>query len=177
MEKKLTIKIMNELLLELNLNPNKLASDLSLKRSQCIYDILDINKNVGISKNMADKICAKFPQINKVYLLTGEGKILNAKLEPEKNPENKNNETITIPTKVFNVIEKQANSLERRDNQIDELIDMIRNEKWQNSAVTVIPRLANIKKISIPMMGGGGNKKKSLFKKFSNEKDYFIRTM
>lgn len=76
MDKNITIKIMNEVLSALDKKPSELAKDIELKRPQAIYDILNPNKKVGISKNMAESICTKFPQINKSYLLTGEGDML-----------------------------------------------------------------------------------------------------
>jgi hypothetical protein len=82
MKKELTIKIMKELLGELKLNPNEMASILGMKRTQGLYDILNPEKKVGISKKMADNICDKFPNINKSYLLAGEGKILKTPSEP-----------------------------------------------------------------------------------------------
>ncbi len=74
---------MNELFKVLKINPNQLADAVGMKRAQGIYDILNPEKKVGISKNMADKICSKFSQINKAYLLTGEGKMLNEE-DPER---------------------------------------------------------------------------------------------
>ncbi len=78
MKKELTIKIMNELLSELKLNTNELAKSLGMSRTQGLYDILNPDKKVGISKNMADKICNKYQQINILYLLTGEGEMLKS---------------------------------------------------------------------------------------------------
>lgn len=75
MKKEISIKIFNELLEKLGMNPNQLSDALGKDRSQWAYDILNENKKVGISKNIAELICEKFPQINKSYLLTGEGSI------------------------------------------------------------------------------------------------------
>lgn len=83
MDKELAIKIMNEVLSTLDKKASELAKAIDLKRPQAIYDILNPNKKVGISKNMAESICLKFPQINKTYLLTGEGSILNKPMQNE----------------------------------------------------------------------------------------------
>lgn len=83
MDKELVIKIMNEVLSTLDKKASELAKAIDLKRPQAIYDILNPNKKVGISKNMAESICLKFPQINKTYLLTGEGSILNKPMQDE----------------------------------------------------------------------------------------------
>lgn len=74
---------MNEVLSTLDKKASELAKAIELKRPQAIYDILNPNKKVGISKNMAENICLKFPQINKTYLLTGEGSILNKPIQNE----------------------------------------------------------------------------------------------
>lgn len=87
MEKQRAIEIINEVLEYTKTNSKQLAESLGFERPQAIYDILNPLKKVGISKNMADKICNAYPFINKIYLLTGEGNlILN---EDSKNTENK----------------------------------------------------------------------------------------
>ena len=75
MEKEITIKIFKELLGELRLNPNQLSESIGKSRPQWAYDVLNEGKKVGISKNIAELICKKYPQINKSYLLTGEGSL------------------------------------------------------------------------------------------------------
>ncbi len=50
---------------------NAFAKSLSLKRSENLYQIK--RGNHGISKEMADIINAKYPEVNKYWLLTGEG--------------------------------------------------------------------------------------------------------
>lgn len=68
---------MEEIISYLKLNPKQFADSLGFDRPQAIYDILNPSKKVGISKNMAEKISSKYPYINKVYLLTGEGDLIN----------------------------------------------------------------------------------------------------
>lgn len=68
---------MEEIISYLKLNPKQFAESLGFDRPQAIYDILNPSKKVGISKNMAEKISSKYPYINKVYLLTGEGDMIN----------------------------------------------------------------------------------------------------
>ena len=84
MDKGKVIKRFNELLKELGMNPKQLSDSLGKDRPQWAYDILNENKNVGISKNIAELVCEKFPQINKSWLLTGEGKMLLANNNPQK---------------------------------------------------------------------------------------------
>lgn len=84
MDKSKAIKRFNELLKELGMNPKQLSDSLGKDRPQWAYDILNENKNVGISKNIAELVCEKFPQINKSWLLTGEGKMLLVNNNPQK---------------------------------------------------------------------------------------------
>lgn len=77
MKKELAIKIFNELLEELEMNPKQLSDSLGKDRPQWAYDILNEKVKVGISKNIAELICEKYPHINKSWLLTGEGDMLN----------------------------------------------------------------------------------------------------
>lgn len=84
MNKSKAIKVFNELLKELGMNPKQLSDSLGKERPQWAYDILNENKNVGISKNVAELICEKFPRINKSWLLTGDGDMLTSKAEIAK---------------------------------------------------------------------------------------------
>lgn len=84
MNKSKAIKVFNELLKELGMNPKQLSDSLGKERPQWAYDILNENKNVGISKNVAELICEKFPRINKSWLLTGDGDMLTSKAETTK---------------------------------------------------------------------------------------------
>jgi hypothetical protein len=79
MEKELSIKIMNEIFQAFDLNANKLSQVLKMNRAQGIYDVMNPNKlNVGISKELSEKICAAFPAVNKAYLLTGIGSLFES---------------------------------------------------------------------------------------------------
>ncbi|MEG1554635.1 MAG: helix-turn-helix transcriptional regulator [Rikenellaceae bacterium] len=58
----------------LNLTTNALAKEIGLKNAQTLYDIL--KGKHGISKDLADKIAVKYLNINKAWLITGEGDML-----------------------------------------------------------------------------------------------------
>lgn len=80
MEKKETIKIMREILDYLRMTPAELSRVLGYSTPQTIYDVLSDSprkKNVGISKNLANMLCDHFPDLNKAYILTGEGDLVN----------------------------------------------------------------------------------------------------
>lgn len=57
-----------------NLSTNALAKQLELKTAQTLYDIH--KGKHGISKDLAEIISSKYLDINKLWLLTGEGEML-----------------------------------------------------------------------------------------------------
>ena len=63
------------------LNAKALSEMLGMKRPQAIYDILN-GKTRSITEKMAIKIVSAFSEINKTWLLTGEGSILK---DPQHN--------------------------------------------------------------------------------------------
>jgi hypothetical protein len=132
-KKQMYMRIMNEILTELKINANELGSLLGKKRSP-IYDILDPDKKVGISLNMADSICEKFPQFNKSYLLTGEGKMLKSSV----NQSNIEGDNI------------QGNNFTVNKSQIDKLIDLVktRDEQLNKSQEQIDKLIGIIEKIS-----------------------------
>lgn len=67
-------------------------------------------------------ICLHFPDLNKNWLLTGEGMMLNTS---SGHPVVKN-DGLYIEKEVWNVIKCQAESLSKRDQQIDDLISIIK---------------------------------------------------
>ena len=76
-----SIERLKQVLLTLELTPNGLATALGKKRAQGIYDILNPQKEVGISKKLAKEIVMTFPQFNESWLLTGEGKMFKDDLD------------------------------------------------------------------------------------------------
>lgn len=71
--------IMKEIIIKLldysKLNVKQFSEKLGMKRGQAIYDIMS-GKTRRISEKLANQIISEFPEINKVWLLTGEGEML-----------------------------------------------------------------------------------------------------
>lgn len=66
------------------LNAKVFSEKLGFDRPQVIYDILN-GKTKGISEKMAIKIISAFPEVNKSWLLSGEGlEVHTMVLSPEK---------------------------------------------------------------------------------------------
>lgn len=57
------------------LNVKQFSEKLGMQRAQAIYDIVS-GKTKRISEKLANQIISVFPEINKVWLLTGEGEML-----------------------------------------------------------------------------------------------------
>lgn len=65
------------LLQHFNLSAKMFSERIGLDRPQAIYDIIN-GKTHSITEKMANKIISVFSEINKVWLLTGEGEMLNS---------------------------------------------------------------------------------------------------
>lgn len=74
-------QILSKLLEYSGLNSKSFSEKIGLSRPQAIYDIQN-GKTQNISANMADKIISVFPEINRGWLQTGEGEML----QDEKTP-------------------------------------------------------------------------------------------
>ena len=57
------------------LNVKQVSEPLGMQRAQAIYDIVS-GKTKRISEKLANQIISEFPEINKIWLLTGEGEML-----------------------------------------------------------------------------------------------------
>lgn len=67
--------ILNKLLKYSELNGKSFSEKIGLIRPQSIYDIQN-GKTRNISPSMANNIISVFPEVNRVWLLTGEGEML-----------------------------------------------------------------------------------------------------
>lgn len=80
-----------------------------------------VNGKVPLSEKFVKKLCSLDPNINEVWITTGEGNLLNS--------DNPNGLTdVTIPADVWAVIKAQANGLSARDRQIDNLIGLLQEQ-------------------------------------------------
>lgn len=77
MQKETAVKILNDILKHLGMSVKQFSDSLGKERPQWAYDVLNPEKKVGISKNIADLIIEHYPQFNKSWLLTGEGEMLS----------------------------------------------------------------------------------------------------
>ena len=66
---------MRAILAHYKITPNELASRANVRTGQAIYDLLS-GKTKSISRAMENKILSCFPEINRTWLLTGEGEMI-----------------------------------------------------------------------------------------------------
>lgn len=72
---------LDKLLIYSGLNIRSFSIKIGLDKPQALYDIQK-GKTKSISSSMAIKILSVFPEINKIWLLTGEGEMLSNKGQP-----------------------------------------------------------------------------------------------
>lgn len=87
----------------------------------------------NIKKEEQDVILKKYPDLNINWLIEGKGEMLEMENDESLTAIKKKNtepiKEITIPLEAWEVIKMQARSLEKRDNQIDELISLLKDSK------------------------------------------------
>lgn len=79
----------------------------------------------SIQPEKIERITLKYPELNIEWLLIGKGEMIKPVISTSID------DFIHIPRSVFEVIKKQANSLEHKDRQIDELISMLKKTNVQ----------------------------------------------
>lgn len=95
-----------------------------------VYD-LKIGKVKNISEENAEKIVNAFPEINKIWLLTGEGEMLRtspnlpAPFTQSSTFSGQQLGSVTVPAEAWAIIQAQAESLRAKDEQISRLITLI----------------------------------------------------
>lgn len=108
----------------LSVSPNKLSQDSGMSR-----EYIRLMKDYA-NADFLRYIFRTYPQINLVWLITGEGEMIKR----QSNIIN-SDDYITIPKEVWDIIKKQSDDLraqieilEKRDEQIDELISLIKKD-------------------------------------------------
>ena len=87
------------------------------------------NISEGIGADVLNRITIQFPELNNVWLLTGEGSMLKTGTESSSE-----SETVTVSREAWDIIKRQAESLERKDAQISDLISILKKINVQQDA-------------------------------------------
>lgn len=98
-------------------NERELAEKLGYTKSSFSQIV---NGKVPLSERFVQKLASVDENINEVWIMTGEGNMLNS-VEAGTS-------VVTIPANVWEVIQTQAESLKSKDKQIDELVALLKQQ-------------------------------------------------
>lgn len=98
-------------------NERELAEKLGYRKSSFSQIV---NGKVPLSERFVQKLASVDRNINEVWIMTGEGNMLNS-VEAGTS-------VVTIPANVWEVIQTQAESLKSKDKQIDELVALLKQQ-------------------------------------------------
>ena len=98
-------------------NERELAEKLGYTKSSFSQIV---NGKVPLSERFVQKLASGDRNINEVWIMTGEGNMLNS-VEAGTS-------VVTIPANVWEVIQTQAESLKSKDKQIDELVALLKQQ-------------------------------------------------
>lgn len=98
-------------------NERELAEKLGYTKSSFSQIV---NGKVPLSERFVQKLASVDRNINEVWVMTGEGNMLNS-VEAGTS-------VVTIPANVWEVIQTQAESLKSKDKQIDELVALLKQQ-------------------------------------------------
>lgn len=98
-------------------NERELAEKLGYTKSSFSQIV---NGKVPLSERFVQKLASVDRNINELWIMTGEGNMLNS-VEAGTS-------VVTIPANVWEVIQTQAESLKSKDKQIDELVALLKQQ-------------------------------------------------
>lgn len=115
-----------------HLTVNEFVTQTKVKTGQAVYDLLS-GKTKSISSSMEDKILSCFQDVNRAWLLTGEGEMIKPSIQQTLNGDNNtqiagNNNRINMPStidKAINEIAEQRKLVAKAQEQIDRLISLL----------------------------------------------------
>ena len=93
------------------MSTNRFATTIGLKRSENLYQIK--RGSFGISKELARLVSQKYPEISRLWLLTGEGQMMQAK-------------NISVDGKIDNDLKEALGRLDKTIDSITKSMAIIR---------------------------------------------------
>ena len=87
----------------------------------------------GFGSNKLSNVLKAYPELNRDWLLYGEGPMLKIDIGSYTPSESKS-ETVTVSREAWDIIKRQAESLERKDAQISDLISILKKINAQQDA-------------------------------------------
>lgn len=115
-----------------HLSVSEFVTQTRVKTGQAVYDLLS-GKTKSISQSMEDKILSCFQDVNRAWLLTGEGEMIKSSVQQMLNGDNNtqiagNNNHVNLPStldKAINEIAEQRKLVAKAQEQIDRLISLL----------------------------------------------------
>lgn len=106
------------------------------------YDFKAIRseKVKGISDKIADALVEKFPHLNKLWILTGEGEMLLNQASPATHEENLNQKI----NELLSVIHTMVEINQKQQKQIDQLLQIIQHDKKMPYTTVMASESVNI---------------------------------
>ena len=113
---------LESLIEKLNLNTRSFAIELGYSRADSIYAIF--KRNSKISTSLLNKICNRFTQVNKDWLLTGQGTMFN---------------TATASSDDLTVTAKQV--IDKLDSQAENITSRIKTQTEDTLNTLIVPKM------------------------------------
>lgn len=115
-----------------HLSVNDFVAQTQIKTGQAVYDLLS-GKTKSISQSMESKILSCFQDVDRTWLLTGEGEMIKPLVQQMLNGDNNtqiagNNNQINLSStldKAINEIAEQRKLVSKAQEQIDRLISLL----------------------------------------------------
>ena len=107
-----------ELINQLNLNTRSFAMNCGFSQPTTIYSV--IKNDSKLTKSTLDRICNRFPQVNKDWLLTGHGNMFF-------NKESSDDLTVTAKQSIDGIVSELEKKEVLSNNKLDLLIKKIDN--------------------------------------------------
>ena len=146
-----------DLIDELNLNTRSFAITCGFSQPTTIYSV--IKNNSKLTKNTLDKICNRFPEVNRNWLLTGLGKMFNET--------NATSDDLTVTAKQV---------IDNIENQIQELTSKIKSQTEESLNTLIVPKMLRHDLVTkadglLDELGGFLNEFKELKKELTEMKE------
>ena len=111
---------------------NEFVARTGVKTGQAVYDLLS-GKTKSISQSMENKILSYFKEINRTWLLTGDGEMIIPSVQQTLNGDNNtqiagNNNQVNLSgtlDRAINEIAEQRKLVAKAQEQIDRLITLL----------------------------------------------------
>jgi hypothetical protein len=115
--------VLNKILEINDINAKSLSEKMKLDRPQSLYDIRN-GKTKSISRSIANKISSVFPDLNKSWILTGEGEMYS-----KADIQNSDVQIESDHSSLIRSIEKMTETADRNSRTLEKIVDFLINKE------------------------------------------------